>query len=241
MRDVAKVWDKPPFIPPPLVDGSPLPTNKRKRLEVDACTETLSAGEKDKAAAQPHEDASLVETLDVSRASAECPRAEAVPSKSPSAELRFPAVLCADAALILQEQDDILLSPAAVTPGSTDIHPGQVEVIPFEEEIGDENADDYLVVTYDGPQLEPRFEKGGKPIELYDLSLVAPGSVPADPRDCWICHTDRACVLVVGCGHTCMCGPCAFAYSRAGKNVRCPMCRAIVRDPAGNPMFQVVR
>lgn len=64
--------------------------------------------------------------------------------------------------------------------------------------------------------------------ELKDFVLSATAGRPAPKEgDCVVCFVEDSTVAIVGCGHLCLCGPCAIPIQRERS---CPVCRWKPKD-----------
>jgi hypothetical protein len=80
-------------------------------------------------------------------------------------------------------------------------------------------------------------------VHLNNFGSVAhdPGVVQPFPRQRWCrsCSNNRACVVVLGCGHLCFCYGCA-ALVKQGNTQCCPKCNGRVLDDNGKLQMQLI-
>jgi Zinc finger, C3HC4 type (RING finger) len=67
--------------------------------------------------------------------------------------------------------------------------------------------------------------------------VMKPRPSPFSVRECCTCMTRPAIVTVVGCGHFCLCGPCAMQI-QATKYAKCPKCRTGQHNKNGELFLQ---
>jgi hypothetical protein len=89
--------------------------------------------------------------------------------------------------------------------------------------------------------LEPPLPQVFHNLALCDFEDPAQVNGNADPRVCAACLEKQARLLVVGCGHLCLCADCGSGMWQKSAKQKCPICRAGYFNAQGNLMLQLVK